>query len=86
MGDAENKSSSSKNSVQENKVNIAAPAVGTLAISAARRTLAHAMIAIGRADDPQSVFHSHENEIFDALRILGNDHPLARALREKAKI
>lgn len=46
----------------------------------ARRVLARAMVALGRAQDPRDVLDQHEDDIFAALRVLGGNHPLARAL------
>ena len=52
----------------------------------ARRVLARAMVALGRAQDPRDVLNHHENDIFAALRVLGGNHPLARALGIKPRV
>jgi hypothetical protein len=53
---------------------------GVVTEGEARRVLARAMVALGRARDPRDVLNQHEDDIFAALRVLGGNHPLGRAL------
>ncbi len=46
----------------------------------ARRVLARAMVALGRAENPGAMLKQLEDEIFEALKLLEFRHPAARAL------